>query len=101
MSGEKSEPRRRSPRLRGYDYSQPGAYFVTICVRGQKHLLGVVEGGDVLLSPVGQIIDQCWRNITNRNSKIEIDVFIVMPNHLHGIIKIHDVGRGEAIDGKS
>lgn len=92
--------RRRSTRLKGYDYSQAGAYFVTMCVRGQQPRMGSVKSGQVNLSPIGRVVEESWRNITNRNTQVELDTFIVMPNHLHGILLIHNLGRGEAFEGK-
>jgi REP element-mobilizing transposase RayT len=84
--------RRRSIRLKEYDYSQPGAYFVTICVNRRKCILGHIRDDDVVLSPVGEIIRRCWEDIPNHFSAIEPDAFVIMPNHVHGILVLH--GRG-------
>jgi len=77
---------RRSIRLPHYDYSQAGAYFVTICVYQRECLLGEIVGGEMILNEYGKIADSCWREIPNHFPHVELDEHIVMPNHLHGII---------------
>jgi len=83
--------RRRSIRLQGYDYSQPGAYFVTICTHGQQNILGDVIDDSVHMSPLGEIVGQMWRGLPGRFERVELDQFVVMPNHVHGIIVITPV----------
>ena len=87
----KHERHRRSIRLRGYDYSQSGAYFVTMCTRNREHLFGEIENGDMRLNNVGRMVDQWWHELGNRFPDIETDAFIVMPNHIHGIIVIKNI----------
>jgi REP element-mobilizing transposase RayT len=77
---------RRSIRLKGYDYSQPGAYFVTLVAQGRTGLFGHIEAGDMCLNEAGQMIASIWVSLATRFPNIEIDTFQVMPNHLHGII---------------
>lgn len=77
---------RRSIRLRDYDYSTAGAYFVTIYTFERECLLGDVVNGEMRLNDMGRIIDESWRQITNHFSGVYIDQFVVMPNHFHGII---------------
>jgi putative transposase len=79
---------RRSIRLRDYDYSQAGAYFVTICVYNQEYLLGDVVDGEARLSEAGEIVAQMWDDLPSRFPTVELDAFVVMPNHVHGIIVI-------------
>ena len=79
---------RRSIRLRGYDYSAQGAYFVTICVRGRECLLGDVIGGKMCLSEYGRAVTECWDAISDHSGHVDVDAFVVMPNHIHGIIVI-------------
>lgn len=90
---------RRSIRLKGYDYSQPGAYFVTLCVRDRECALGDVSDGEVMLSDFGQIARDFWSQVPAHFPNVSIDTFIVMPNHVHAIVVIHDpdrcTGRGE------
>lgn len=78
--------RRRSIRLKGYDYSQAGAYFVTICTKDKECLLGEVANGEMQLNNMGAIVQQCWNNIPRHFPNTAIDEFIVMSNHVHGII---------------
>ena len=87
---------RRSIRLKGYDYAQPGAYFVTICVREQRCLLGQVKGGKVVLSDVGATAHGFWSHVPIHFPNVSIDMFVVMPNHVHVIIVIHDAFGGDA-----
>ncbi len=86
---------RRSIRLKGYDYGQVGAYFVTICVYNRECLFGEVRDGTVVPSPFGRLVDDCWSALARHFEDVELDVFVVMPNHVHGIIVIMD-GSGEA-----
>jgi len=79
---------RRSIRLREYSYSCPGAYFVTICTREKEHLFGDVVEGEMKLNEYGQIAALCWNHLPKRFPRVELDAFIVMPNHIHGIIRI-------------
>ena len=89
---------RRSIRLRDYDYSQPGAYFVTICTESRKCLFGSVSGDSMILNQLGRIINSCWMEIPNHVPNCELDSFIVMPNHVHGILMIID--RTTEYDGR-
>jgi hypothetical protein len=74
-------PNRRSIRLRNYDYSQAGAYFVTVCVEGREALLGDVRNGCMSRSPAGEIAASCWHEIPRHYREVELDEFVVMPNH--------------------
>ncbi len=84
--------RRRSLRLPGYNYSQPGAYFVTICTQNRLPIFGRVDQGRMLLNNCGIIATRKWERLDERFPEIEIDEFIVMPDHMHGIVIISDVG---------
>lgn len=77
---------RRSIRLKGYDYSQAGAYFITICCQNRKCLFGNVVGGEMILNDAGNMIDKWYRELCNKFPDIELGEYIVMPNHFHGII---------------
>ena len=82
---------RKSLRLKEYDYSREGAYFITICTYNRECiLLGNVIDGEMILNQFGNIVLECWNSLTGRYTNIELDKFVVMPNHLHGIIKIID-----------
>lgn len=90
MSEQQPYPQRKSPRLHGYDYTQEGAYFVTICTYGREHLFGDVVDGNMQLSEMGQLAHDLWMSISNHRTNVELDVFVVMPNHVHGIVLIFD-----------
>jgi len=85
---------RRSIRLKGYDYSLAGTYFVTICVKERKCVFGDVQNSNVVLSPIGEIVYQRWNEIPNNFNSVKLYVFIVMPNHLHGIVVMTNDCRG-------
>ena len=80
--------RRRSIRLQGYDYSQAGAYFISICTQNRECLFGEIVGGKMALNYAGAMIQTVWDEIPFHYAGIEIDEFVVMPNHIHGIIVI-------------
>ncbi|MCY4020498.1 MAG: transposase [Chloroflexi bacterium] len=76
---------RRSIRLRGYDYRKGGVYFVTICAYRKLKLFGSIIDGEMALSPLGEIACEEWRHIARARSNVELDRYVVMPNHLHGL----------------
>jgi REP element-mobilizing transposase RayT len=81
---------RRSIRLPGYDYSQPGAYFVTVCADGRRCIFGEVAQDRVVLGPVGAIVAQAWDWLPTQYPYLELDTWMLMPNHLHGILILHE-----------
>ena len=83
---------RRSIRLRGHDYSLAGHYYVTVCVKNRQSILGDVCHDKMILNATGEKVQFTWLDLPRHNKNIELDEFIVMPNHLHGIIII--VGAG-------
>lgn len=85
-----STPSRRTIRLQGYDYRQNGAYFVTICTYQQGRLFGFICEGKMVVNELGLIVTECWLEISQVRPHIELDAFVVMPNHLHGILSIFD-----------
>lgn len=86
-----NERNRRSIRLKGYDYSAPGFYFITICTYQMQHLFGSVKGGTVLLNHLGEIVTNEWHKTALIRDNVKLHEFIVMPNHIHGIIEIRNV----------
>jgi REP element-mobilizing transposase RayT len=80
--------RRKSLRIPGFDYTTPGYYFVTICLDQMKPLLGSIRNNIVFLTPLGNIIQQEWEDIPTHYTHTALDEFIIMPNHIHGIIEI-------------
>ncbi|MGE5249571.1 MAG: transposase [Bacteroidota bacterium] len=89
---------RRAIRIPGYDYSQPGAYYVTIVVHGRENLLGVITDGQMRLNKYGQVVQQAWFDLPNHYAHVELDAFTVMPNHVHSIL-ILSRGGSEAGSG--
>ena len=86
MANETEKYKRRSIRLRDYDYSQAGAYFVTICTQNHKCLFGEIVDGEMLLNNVGQVVQSIWLTLPERYAGVELDQYMIMPNHLHGIV---------------
>lgn len=82
--------RRRSIRLKEYDYSQVGTYFVTICIKDKVRLFGEIMNGEMILSEIGKIAEKCWKEIPQHYLCVQLDKYVVMPNHIHGIIIIID-----------
>jgi len=85
--------RRRSIRLKDYDYSQEGAYFVTICAWKKENSFGAIRNGEMLLNDYGVIVIKCWDDLPNHYQHAQLDEFVIMPNHVHGIIVLN-VGAG-------
>lgn len=85
---------RRSIRLKGYDYSQEGAYFVTIVTWQREFLFGEIVNAEMMLSPYGEIVQKWWEEIPVHFANVETGAFVIMPNHVHGIIYILNEHRG-------
>ena len=79
---------RRSIRLKNYDYSQSGIYFVTICTKNREHIFCSIENGETKLSEEGIIADKCWMEIPTHFPDVVLHEYVIMPNHIHGIIEI-------------
>jgi len=77
---------RQSIRIKSFDYASENRYFVTICVNGRACLFGKVVDDRVVLNEVGKMVEHTWRQLSERFSFVELDQFIVMPNHIHGIL---------------
>ncbi len=81
-------PQRKTLRLSGYDYSQVGYYFVTICTQERESYLGDVIEENMLLNDAGRMVGRIWGELPERFGFVEMDEFVIMPNHLHGIVVI-------------
>ena len=90
MPYDRFKHHRRSIRLPTYDYAQPGAYFVTMVARGRECLFGDIADGAVRLNDAGAMVESMWSALPGRFPRVRLDVFVVMPNHLHGIIVMTD-----------
>jgi putative transposase len=81
---------RHTIRLKGHDYSQHGYYFVTICTQGKWCLFGKIEEKQMVFNDSGKMISRWWNELKNKFTNVEIDDYVIMPNHCHGIINIVD-----------
>lgn len=94
MKHDENHKRRRSIRLSHYDYGRAGAYFVTICVQDRVSLFGRIVGSDLYLNELGRLVSSEWRRTPVVRPNVELDEYVIMPNHLHGIINILESRRG-------
>jgi len=88
-------PKRKPNRLIGYDYSKNGAYFVTICTKNKEHILwdvgaGIARPNQIKLSKYGEIIENAIINISQKYSMVNVDKYVVMPNHIHMLLSVCD-----------
>jgi putative transposase len=93
---ENLHPGHLSIRLQGYDYSAAGFYFVTICTYEKKCILGAFHEGHLELAALGKAARECWLAIPQHFARVHLNDFVIMPNHLHGIIEIAPVGAQHA-----
>ncbi len=118
MTKFKDKYRIESARAKWWDYNGEGSYFITICTKDRNHYFGEISNGEMHLSRTGVIADVLWREIPNRNKNVKLGEFVVMPDHIHGIIDVMavdgdalnhgvgdvnvgdgDVGDGDVVDG--
>jgi putative transposase len=81
-----------SARAQWWDYGWNGAYFITICTASREHFFGEIQNGKMILSPTGVIADIIWHEIPNHHPNVELGDFVVMPNHIHGILILDKPG---------
>ena len=96
MAGETISQRRRSIRLKGYDYSSAGAYFVTVCTKDRRCLFGEVVDGQMMLDEAGKMVAKWYCKLSEKFADIECDEHVVMPNHIHAIVQ--NVGESVGAD---
>jgi putative transposase len=89
MIGRTGKQRKRL-RLKEYDYSQPGAYFVTICTKNREERFGEIVSGEMHENEMAAVVHSCWKDLPNHYPNMALDAFVVMPNHVHGIVVILD-----------
>ena len=99
MQREVRKPRRRAMRLKGYDYSRPGYYFVTICTNKKEILFGQITKEEMRLSKAGHIVKTVWHELPRHYADVKLDFFVIMPNHIHAIIDIVWAGMKPASAG--
>jgi REP element-mobilizing transposase RayT len=85
-------PERKSPRHRQYDYAANGAYFITACTRARACLFGTVVSDEMKPNRLGRVIEECWASIPDHFPAVGLDTFVVMPNHVHGIVWMPGAG---------
>jgi len=78
--------KRRSVRLKQYNYSTPGYYYVTICTHNNKHIFGKIKNDEMVLNKFGEIVQNEWTKTKQLRDNVDLDQFAIMPNHIHGII---------------
>jgi len=88
MKFDPEKHHRHSIRLKNYDYSQAGAYFVTIDIQNRDHLFGNIVNGEMILNDAGKMIDEQWNALKERFPCVDLDIYQIMPDHFHGIIVI-------------
>jgi len=86
---------RRSIRLKGYDYACAGAVFVTICTQGRTCLFGEIANNKMVLNDAGMMVQRVWEEMQIRFKGLQLDEYVIMPNHIHAIIMLPDPRRGE------
>ncbi len=99
MKDDPEKHHRRSIRLKGYDYSRAGAYFVTICTQNRECLFGDIVDGEMMLNDAGRMVDAVWNAMPKYYTGVDVDLFQIMPNHIHGIIIIVGAGPCACPDG--
>ncbi len=92
----KNKFRIASTRLINWDYKTPWWYFVTINTKSHQEYFGVVKNGKVIINDIGKIVNEYWLEIPKHYTSVELDYFVIMPNHIHGIIIINNVETGHA-----
>jgi REP-associated tyrosine transposase len=90
MEDNRTKQHRRSIRLKGYDYTQTGAYFVTLCTHNRPCLFGTVVDGEMQLNDAGEMVEHWWFELKQKFATVETDEFLIMPNHCHSIVIITD-----------
>ena len=88
MKYDPQKHHRRSIRLKGHDYTSPGAYFITICTHQRHCLFGEIVDGEMQLNEFGKWVDACWNRLPTHFPHLQLDRFVVMPNHIHGILTL-------------
>jgi len=89
MTKYKNTYRMESIRLKGYDYQSSGYYFVTICTKNEKEYFGKISGNSIILNEIGKAAENIWENIPTQFEMAGLDEYVIMPNHVHGIIIIN------------
>ena len=97
MKFDPQKHNRRSIRLKNYDYASEGAYYVTVVTQGRECLFGEIVNAKMYLSNYGEIVQKWWDNIPHHFPNVETGAFVIMPNHIHGIVFVTEERRGEVV----
>jgi REP element-mobilizing transposase RayT len=87
--------------LQNYDYAAPGAYFITICVQYRLHLFGNVHGGEMILNAAGKMIENEWKQLPQRFVHVQLDDFIIMPDHFHAVVWLTPTAESQSVRSAS
>ena len=98
--GGEQMPERKLIRLENYDYSQPGYYFVTVCTKDHADWFGLINNGQMNLNEFGGIVERQWLWLGKQYPYINLDTYVIMPNHFHGILVIVGNGRDRSLQNK-
>ena len=101
INTQKKYPVRKRNRLREWDYSTPHWYYVTICTQNHNELFGKIIDGKMILNKYGEIVKFTWEDLPNYNPHVTLDQFVIIPNHVHGIIILNDMQNDVGTDSKS
>ena len=93
MTYDPRKHHRRSVRMRGYDYSRPGAYFITVCTHERESLFGEITNGVMHLNRMGLIVQRSWSDLPRHYPYVVLDAMVIMPNHLHGVMVLTEDGK--------
>lgn len=99
MKYDPEKHHRQSLRLKGYDYTSAGMYFITICTHQRQCLFGEIVAGEMQLSNDGKIVRSHWLKLPKYHPHLQLDAFVVMPNHFHGILVLTDTSVGAGLAG--
>ncbi len=96
------QKQRKKNRKKEYDYNEAGSYFITTCTKNMGNFFGEIKDFQMVLSPFGNIVENCWKEIPSHFKNVELDEFVVMPNHFHGILHLlpitdQDVGTNHGL----
>lgn len=101
MSIERNAKWRKEIRVKGFDYSRPGAYFVTFCTVRKRPFLSKVSEGTVQLFPIGKALEESWNEIPVKFPSVRLDLSVIMPNHFHCILFLEPIPGATAVSGSS
>ena len=78
-------------RYNDYNYSNNGFYFITICIKDRRHVFGEIENGKMIINNIGIIAKNIWQNLNKNRKNILLHTFVIMPNHIHGIVQVNNI----------